>query len=389
MEVTMGVLTNLRDDALTRAVDAITELIEASETIKQKEDYIMRFSEQMIYVKDLLVKLKPHQSMAADSDFSSDSILRSLLERVETEFNKAREVVNQYRASRCPRIFLYRSVLDKLEQSSKEIYHILRLLNFAQLNYALNINAKAKAIYGKSKERKRASKDGDLAEQVVEQKYELVSEPVDERLHNHIFAETSNSGSSSPSPRTSPSSPSPRTSFDEIGIPPYYFFCTLTRKLMEDPVYVPCGHIFEREAIEDYFSQGKKLCHLCKEELSSTEILELTPNIWLRNFILEWKEKNAQIMADLNARKKLADLSRRITKEDMKSTNDALQEMQVLMIETPCCIKETTGSSSNLIGKLTDLLKYKEANTIAVLGCLLRIARFSDGNKVSNCRARS
>ncbi|KAA8520777.1 hypothetical protein F0562_014951 [Nyssa sinensis] len=70
------------------------------------------------------------------------------------------------------------------------------------------------------------------------------------------------------------------------------FYCPITREVMVDPVETSLGHTFERSAIEKWFADGNNLCPLTLTPLD-TSILR--PNKTLRQSIEEWKDRNTMI----------------------------------------------------------------------------------------------
>uniref|UniRef100_A0A5B6Z4L3 RING-type E3 ubiquitin transferase n=1 Tax=Davidia involucrata TaxID=16924 RepID=A0A5B6Z4L3_DAVIN len=70
------------------------------------------------------------------------------------------------------------------------------------------------------------------------------------------------------------------------------FYCPITREVMVDPVETSSGHTFERSAIEKWFADGSNLCPLTMTPLD-TSILR--PNKTLRQSIEEWKDRNTMI----------------------------------------------------------------------------------------------
>ncbi|KAH0466879.1 hypothetical protein IEQ34_004117 [Dendrobium chrysotoxum] len=390
----MDILMNLRDEAYTRAVDELSDLIASGETIRNEEENIRRFSEQMIYVREIIIKLQSQQS---GGQFTCRSTTASLLRRMEIAVNNARETIEGYKSkTSLLRLLFCRSVISKLNQSSKEIADVLSLLPLTDIGISLNINSNLDAIIHslKSMELKleentktiRSRLDLYISEYsdpslppLIEAKEVKVGEPINEAYQFTKMLECFSSEMASPIQRE-------RSTVDEIvSLPNIFFYCPLTLKLMEDPVNVSCNHSYERKAVEDYFNSGHKFCLLCKKELisSSSGKLELTPNPTLLNTISEWKQRNALINAEKNAKKKLRDAAERITFDNMESTNQALEELKAVMKEMPSCISEATDSSCKLVQKLAGLLKKSAGagNAGLVLWCLLVIARFSQENK--------
>eukprot|EP00250_Pteridium_aquilinum_P008873 c18275_g1_i1 orf=636-3776(-) len=70
------------------------------------------------------------------------------------------------------------------------------------------------------------------------------------------------------------------------------FYCPITQDVMEDPVEIASGQVFERAAIQKWFADGHTVCPTSSVEL---ENLELRPNAILRRSINEWRERNTMI----------------------------------------------------------------------------------------------
>ena len=60
---------------------------------------------------------------------------------------------------------------------------------------------------------------------------------------------------------------------EEIEIPNEYL-CPILQSLMQDPVITADGFTFEREAIETWFSKGKKTNPMTNELLSSLSLVQ-------------------------------------------------------------------------------------------------------------------
>ncbi|XP_020593092.1 U-box domain-containing protein 44-like isoform X2 [Phalaenopsis equestris] len=153
--------------------------------------------------------------------------------------------------------------------------------------------------------------------------------------------------------------PSPRSSF----------LCSVDGELLVDPVSVSCGHSFERKAVEEHLRLGNYWCPECSKELSPTE--KLTPNVSLRFYILEKKQRDAV--------KKLRLADSLLSSTDLECVNRALEDLKDAMMEIPSCIAKA--KEDKVLRYLALLLKKSLGDTRAVLSCLLLIARFSDESK--------
>ena len=65
--------------------------------------------------------------------------------------------------------------------------------------------------------------------------------------------------------------------------------CPIFHLVMRDPVVTCDGHTYEREAIEQWFSQGKTKSPLTNEQLKNKELI---PNMFAKNHIDSFVEKN-------------------------------------------------------------------------------------------------
>ncbi|XP_010250472.1 PREDICTED: U-box domain-containing protein 44-like isoform X2 [Nelumbo nucifera] len=151
------------------------------------------------------------------------------------------------------------------------------------------------------------------------------------------------------------------------------FTCPLCKDIMTDPVAILCGHSFERQAIQEYFRIGETTCPTCRLHLPSQE---LTPNLSLRNSILEWKKRDMDL--------KFQNTVHSIASDDHDTLNKALQDMQVLM-EMPCYRDEVV--EKGLIPRMVELLKIDRLNTKAVLKCLYYLSIHSEDNKATIVKA--
>ncbi|PKU83263.1 E3 ubiquitin-protein ligase SPL11 [Dendrobium catenatum] len=391
----MDILMNLRDEAYTRVVDELSDMITSGETIRNEEEKIRRFSEQMIYVKEIIIKLQSQQS---GGQFTCSFTTANLLRRIEIAVNNARETIEGYKSkSSLLRLLLCRSIISILNQSYKEIVDVLSLLPSTDIGISLNIYSNLDAIIHslKSIEHKLEENTKTIQSRLdlyiseysdpsllplIEAKEVKIGEPINEANQFTKMLECFSSEMEPPIQRE-------KSTVDEIvNLPNIFFYCPFALKLLEDPVNVSCKHSYERKAVEDYFRSGHKICLLCNKELmfSFSGKLELTPNPTLLNIISEWKQRNVLINAEKNAKKKLRDAAERINFDNMESTNQALEELKAVMNEMSSCISEATDSFCKLVQKLAELLKKSAGtgNAGLVLWCLLFIICFSQENKV-------
>ncbi|XP_057738959.1 E3 ubiquitin-protein ligase PUB23-like [Arachis stenosperma] len=80
---------------------------------------------------------------------------------------------------------------------------------------------------------------------------------------------------------------------NEIDVPPF-FLCPISLEIMKDPVTVSTGITYDRESIETWlFSAKNNTCPVTKQQLSSSDFSDLTPNHTLRRLIQSWCTINA------------------------------------------------------------------------------------------------
>ena len=93
---------------------------------------------------------------------------------------------------------------------------------------------------------------------------------------------------------------------------PSAFRCSITRNVMEDPVWTVDEHVFERAALEQWFRLGHRTNPLTNEQLPS---LKLTPDHPLRAAIQEYLRLRPEIArprADLQQAAAMVQLRRRL-----------------------------------------------------------------------------
>ncbi|XP_010265971.1 PREDICTED: putative E3 ubiquitin-protein ligase LIN-1 isoform X2 [Nelumbo nucifera] len=75
------------------------------------------------------------------------------------------------------------------------------------------------------------------------------------------------------------------------------FLCPLTGCLFEDPVTLETGQTFEREAIKEWFKQGKRVCPVTGRKLDC--LLVPSANFVLKRVVDSWKSENCKILLAL------------------------------------------------------------------------------------------
>ncbi|XLS71215.1 hypothetical protein HN51_028080 [Arachis hypogaea] len=72
---------------------------------------------------------------------------------------------------------------------------------------------------------------------------------------------------------------------NEIDVP-LFFLCPISLEIMKDPVTVSTSITYDRESIETWLFSGKnKSCSVTKQQLSSSDFFDLTPNHTLHRLI--------------------------------------------------------------------------------------------------------
>lgn len=97
------------------------------------------------------------------------------------------------------------------------------------------------------------------------------------------------------------------------------FYCPITRDVMTDPVETSSGQTFERSAIEKWLADGNELCPLTMTPLD-TSILR--PNKTLRQSIEEWRDRNTMI--------KIASIKPKLLVEGEEEVLNCLEQLQDL-----------------------------------------------------------
>lgn len=80
-----------------------------------------------------------------------------------------------------------------------------------------------------------------------------------------------------------------RTNMLNRSVPPKEFVCSLSSKLMHDPVVIASGETYERMWIKKWFGEGQDRCPKTKVKL---ENFSFTENTGLRNLISNWCATN-------------------------------------------------------------------------------------------------
>ncbi|KAK8970569.1 U-box domain-containing protein 44 [Platanthera guangdongensis] len=402
----MEFLTNARDDVLKRTVDGFSKLVAAADTIKHEEESFKRFLDLMIHVRENLLQRQSHEETVDRTEFTRTYV--SVLQKLETEANKARETIDGYR-SKSPWLLPFSpSLMYSLNRSFQAISRLFQLLPLANINFALKINSKADSmingmgsigrnlevsnnailskidllITGKTgiQQYPMRAKNSASSRSVV---YPYPIHIEDDETFEVPQGESEGEMAPNDAGGIKAALPLPPSSTaDDITVPrSTVFLCPLTRGILQDPVSVICDHSFERTAIEDYFHAGNNSCPSCGKELSLNGKLELISNSALLGSIVEWRQQNDLITADRNAKIEFLDVAAKVTTNDLESTNEALDQLQALMKERPSCISVATGNSCNLVPKIADLLNTPSAKAPALFTCFLLIAGFSAENK--------
>ncbi|KAK8938693.1 hypothetical protein KSP39_PZI011168 [Platanthera zijinensis] len=407
----MEFLTNARDDVLKRAVDGFSKLLAAADTIKHEEESFNRFLDLMIHVRENLLQRQSQEETVDRTEFTRP--YDSLLQELETEANKAREIIDGYR-SKSPWLLPFSpSLMQSLNRSFKAISRLFQFLSLANTNVPLRINSKADSMIngmgsiGRNLEvsttailskidvliagntgiqqypmRAKYSASSSSSSVVYPYPIHIEDEETFEFPQGESEGETMPPNDAGGIKQAALPLPPSSTTDDITLVPPStVFLCHLTGGILQDPVSVICDHSFERTAIHDYFHAGNNSCPLCGKELSLNGKLELISNSALLGSIVEWRQRNDLIAADRNAKIEFIDVAAKVTANDLESANEALDRLQALMEERPSCISVATGSSCNLVREIADLLKTPSAKTPALFACLLLIAGFSAENK--------
>lgn len=406
----MDILTNLRDDVLTRTVNGLSDLLAAVETIKHEEESFQRFLKLMIPIREILRERQSQEATVDHREFVRR--YRGVLLNLEAEANNARETIEEYRSKSRWLLPFFPSVMYRLNRSFEVIRRHVQLLPLVNVNHGLGISEGLESVInelvsmrhdieynnnavlfkadvlitgnGGIQQYPMRGKNSHSSTSAVYpypiQENEMFDgqegESEGEFLHNE------DSHHSKYSNGIKAASQHPPSSTEDSTDPPYSFFsCPLTGEILRNPVSVNCDHTFERTAIEAYFHAGNNSCPFCGKELSVNGKLELISNSALLYSILEEQQRNEQIAADRKAKIELIDTAAKITLNDLESTNEALDHLQALMKERPSCISEATGSSCNLVRKIADHLTTPSTKTPALFTCLLLIAGFSAENK--------
>ncbi|CAK9137736.1 unnamed protein product [Ilex paraguariensis] len=74
---------------------------------------------------------------------------------------------------------------------------------------------------------------------------------------------------------------------------PDEFKCPLSKALMKDPVILATGQTYDRQLIENWLKDGKRICPQTQHVLSYTVV---TPNCLVREMISQWCKKNGLVL---------------------------------------------------------------------------------------------
>ncbi|KAH1206446.1 U-box domain-containing protein 5 [Glycine max] len=77
--------------------------------------------------------------------------------------------------------------------------------------------------------------------------------------------------------------------------PPEEYTCPISLRLMYDPVVIASGKTYERMWIQKWFDEGNTICPKTKKELAH---MALTPNVALKDLILNWCKTNGVSIPD-------------------------------------------------------------------------------------------
>eukprot|EP00850_Spirogloea_muscicola_P013787 SM000095S25001 [mRNA] locus=s95:457384:463183:+ [translate_table: standard] len=147
------------------------------------------------------------------------------------------------------------------------------------------------------------------------------------------------------------------------------FICPITREVMEDPVQIASGQMYERAAIEQWFAQGQERCPMGQELANTT----MRPNLNLRSSIAEWRERNYRKQMD-TASKLLTDSG------SLQDQLDGLKSIRDLCLASSSNKYSTV--SRGLLPPLIALLRASDTDLrIAALRTVLAVVLDNIDNK--------
>ncbi|KAF5451446.1 hypothetical protein F2P56_026554 [Juglans regia] len=83
--------------------------------------------------------------------------------------------------------------------------------------------------------------------------------------------------------------------FSSRATPPEEFKCSISSRLMYDPVVIASGQTFERIYIQKWFDEGNDICPKTKMRLAQ---LSLTPNMAMKDLISKWSMRHGVTIPD-------------------------------------------------------------------------------------------
>lgn len=400
----------------------VMELEDERRDVMIEKESLLQFSKYVNEIKNLLQVLQAKRLESLKESASTRNALQSL----DLQLRQAYEIIKKYKSgSRLWLLLKFSSLLKQMEQSAKEISETVSILSIANYDTTHNIASKTEQLVSNlhslefrsaaateaivSEIEKSMAQNGrnrehtnkllqKIAEAVgvtasaslVHEELELLKREKEEmeakkqqdealqlsQLIGLLSSSEMVSRSKAEGSANAPSS-SQHGSWETRAVtvnpnphqePISSFMCTLSGKVLEDPVAINCGHSFERSAIQEHFGRGKRTCPTCYEKLPS---LELTPNFSLRSTIQEWKQQNMDI--------KLQRAVSSVTSDDPNKVRQALEDLKVLM-EMPRYKAAVT--EQGLVPKIAALMKAgNRENTKAALKCLCHLANHSEDNK--------
>ncbi|XP_043705988.1 U-box domain-containing protein 13-like [Telopea speciosissima] len=148
---------------------------------------------------------------------------------------------------------------------------------------------------------------------------------------------------------------------------PEAFRCPISNELMEDPVFVSTGQIYERSCIEKWLAAGHLTCPKTKQKLSSAA---LKPNYVLRNRIAQWRKANG-----IEPRFKIDFLFRKLTSGNLEDQRSAAGELCLVAKRNASnivCIAKA-GVIHQLVGLIVTSDPQTQENALTVL---LNLSKF-------------
>ncbi|GLT75391.1 hypothetical protein SLA2020_471220 [Shorea laevis] len=397
-DVGIAVLQELWNGVAVQAVELVSE----TRDLVLEKDSFQEFSRSISELNGLLQALDVRKIATANGSEST----KAALETLNGQLRKARKIIRDYKAGSCIWLLLHsHSVLSQMRELAKEIAVTISSFQLINLDVASNIKSMTNQVINdlRSMEFRAAvatetiaseiensisqnSRNKEHAMKLLEKIAEAVGANANASMVQNELALLKQEKEEMEAQKKQAEAlqlsqliqllysteivTRPQNN-DTVAYHQLYpidsFTCPLCRKMMTDPVAVFCGHSFERKAIEEYFGRGEKQCPICREELP---LLDLTPNINLRNSIEEWKQRDM----DLKFQAAVSGLN----SDDNFSKNKALNDMQVLVEMPHYALK---ASDEGLISKFVESLKDNSLSTVAALKCLYWLAKSGDNQK--------